>query len=48
MYAFILALLTAILPPCATEDANNCSWNASTQGNGQGSSFVVLNGTVLQ
>lgn len=34
--------------PCATEDATACYWDASVQGNGIGSSFVVhADGTVI-
>lgn len=32
---------TPSLPPCATEDSVSCFWDATTMGNGQGSSFVV-------
>ncbi|QIQ63682.1 hypothetical protein SEA_NIKE_102 [Microbacterium phage Nike] len=28
------------LPPCPTEDSDNCIWDASEQGNGQGSDVV--------
>lgn len=35
----------ALTTPCAEEDSDNCYWNASLQGNGEGSSFVVVNGT---
>lgn len=34
------------LPACATEDSDNCRWDADTQGNGIGRSFVVVNGVV--
>lgn len=33
------------LTPCATEDSSDCYWNAATMGNGEGRSFVNLNGT---
>lgn len=33
------------LPACETEDSQNCYWDASTRGNGQGQSFIDLNGT---
>lgn len=37
----ILALLFAlILPACPTEDSSFCRWDASVQGNGEGTSFV--------
>lgn len=37
---------TIILPPCPTEDSNNCYWDAQSRGNGQGTSFVVIDGVV--
>jgi len=30
------------LPPCQTEDSNNCYWDAQTMGNGQGHDSVVI------
>lgn len=30
-----------VLRPCATEDSTNCRWNAHTQGNGLGHSFIT-------
>lgn len=40
----LFALLLAVLPPCPTEDVTGtiCAWDASTSGNGQGISFLVL------
>jgi len=32
------------LTPCETEDSDNCYWDASTRGNGEGVSFITLNG----
>lgn len=32
------------VPPCAEEDSTNCYWDASTRGNGVGTSFVALGG----
>ena len=32
------------LPACATEDSTNCVWDATTRGNGKGTSFVNVNG----
>jgi hypothetical protein len=32
------------LPPCPTEDSDNCVWLASEQGNGQGQSFYTIMG----
>jgi len=37
---------TYTLPPCASEDSDNCYWDASERGNGQGTDFVALNGMV--
>lgn len=51
MYDTILNLLISMLftvtPPCASEDANNCHWDASVQGNGTGNSFVVIDDRVV-
>lgn len=33
------------LPPCEYEDSANCIWDASEQGNGEGISFVDIDGT---
>lgn len=44
--ALILALVALILPPCATEDSSTCYWDASTHGNGTGSSFIDVGGDV--
>lgn len=30
------------VPPCGVEDDNNCYWEAQTQGNHQGVSFVTI------
>lgn len=35
-----------VLPPCEQEDSENCYWDASTRGNGLGSSFVNIDGAV--
>lgn len=32
------------LKPCATEDSNNCYWQADQAGNQIGASFVVIDG----
>lgn len=32
------------IPPCETEDSNNCYWDAETRGNGQGRSFITWDG----
>jgi hypothetical protein len=51
--ALILGFVTAPfnwyspLPDCEWEDSYNCHWNASTQGNGQGHSFVNLGGSII-
>lgn len=33
-----------ILEPCPTEDSDNCYWDASFNGNGEGISFVTIDG----
>lgn len=35
---------TIWLSPCATEDSDNCYWDASTRGNDEGVSFITFNG----
>jgi hypothetical protein len=37
-------LPTYTLPPCPTEDSDNCYWDAARMGNKQGTSFITLNG----
>ena len=37
-------LPTLSLPPCPTEDSSDCYWDAAKMGNGQGVSFVNING----
>lgn len=34
------------LPPCPTEDATNCHWDAAHQGNGHGRSFDSIQGRI--
>ena len=36
-----------VLPACEFEDSENCVWNAETSGNGEGNSFVDIDGTVV-
>ena len=35
------------IPECKTEDSDNCFWNAQVRGNGEGRSFIVLDGRVF-
>lgn len=42
----LLIILALLFPACASEDSNNCLWDASTQGNGEGSSFLVINDNI--
>jgi hypothetical protein len=35
----------APLPPCEYEDSENCFWDAGEAGNGEGTSFVDIDGT---
>lgn len=37
----------AVVAQCPTEDSRNCYWNARTQGNGVGQSFVDINGNAV-
>lgn len=37
-----LLLLTHAMPQCQYEDGSWCRWDAQTQGNGEGDSFVAL------
>lgn len=41
---FAWALFPAYTP-CATEDSTNCYWDADLAGNGEGRSFVDIDGT---
>lgn len=36
-----------ILPPCASEDSNQCYWDAPNRGNGKGRSFYRLDGRTI-
>lgn len=41
----VLFLLVSLgMTPCVTEDSENCYWDATTMGNGVGTSFVNVNG----
>lgn len=42
MTAILLIIVSALFPSCQTEDSTGCYWDASTQGNGQGTSFVAI------
>ena len=35
------------LPPCAEEDSNNCYWDSSERGNGNGLDFITINDEVI-
>lgn len=45
-YAQTQPLPTITLPPCEQEDSDNCYWDAQVMGNGTGTSFISLHGTV--
>lgn len=48
MSIVLLLILSFIgVPPCQAEDSNNCYWNAAASGNGEGKSFLVINGYVI-
>lgn len=40
LFTAILSALLTFAPQCASEDSTYCYWDASTQGNGQGSSLI--------
>lgn len=42
MTAILLIIVSALFPSCQTEDSTGCYWDASAQGNGQGTSFVAI------
>jgi hypothetical protein len=43
----LVVLMLSFSRSCPTEDSDLCYWDASTQGNGQGTSFVsILNHTI--
>lgn len=42
--AATLLLAGCAFPACEYEDSSNCMWNAETQGNGQGQSFIDIAG----
>lgn len=35
-------ILSLLMPTCEYEDQSNCHWDASTNGNGTGQSFVQM------
>jgi len=37
---------TYSLPPCESEDSDNCYWDAARMGNGTGQSFISLEGVL--
>lgn len=37
---------TVTIPTCATEDSDNCIWDAQRSGNGAGKSFISLDGVL--
>ena len=46
LVAFVILMLS-FSRSCPTEDSDLCYWDASTQGNGQGTSYVsILNHTI--
>lgn len=44
----LIMLISLYYPPCATEDSNNCYWDAQARGNGVGTSFVVIDNEVIR
>lgn len=46
MIEYFLALMVALTTPCVEEDSANCFWDATRHGNGEGTSFIDINGEV--
>lgn len=43
LFAVVFGFMAAAsIPACPTEDSTGCYWDASTQGNGNGRSFVAI------
>ncbi len=40
----VISLCVIMFPECANEDSMNCYWNAATNGNGIGQSFIDIAG----
>lgn len=38
----LFAVMLALSTPCQAEGQTNCHWDASVQGNGHGTSYVVF------
>ena len=43
----VLALVLSVFPACVEEDSALCYWDASTQGNGVGTSFISLGEVII-
>lgn len=43
----VASLPVAAVSNCESEDASNCYWNAAASGNGNGQSFIDINGTAI-
>lgn len=43
----IMFLLALLLPACGSEDSTGCYWDATTHGNGTGTSFVAISDDVV-
>jgi len=44
---FVLVGQFIVLPPCVSEDAHNCYWDAQSMRNHVGKSFIDIDGEVL-
>lgn len=42
---YVYGAIAEAFPACAQEDSANCVWDARIRGNGQGDSFIDVNGT---
>lgn len=43
----LFSLADAATTPCVNEDSRSCIWDASTQGNGAGRSFIDVAGATI-
>lgn len=43
----VFGSIVASLPECPQEDSNNCIWHGNKSGNGQGATFIDINGVVI-
>lgn len=47
MLTILLLIAGVLATPCATEDANVCTWYSNVQGNGSGDNFIAITDELL-